>query len=185
MLKAVLLDMDGVLVDFHGGILKLFGREDLITDYPAGQYWINEPLGISEEDLFARLEKEGPEWWASLDQLPWALALYESLTHAVGPRVYFCTSPTQDPASCAGKLAWMQQFIGDPEFRNFFITPAKELLAGPDVVLIDDDPDNFKKFVRSGGKAIEFPARWSGYSNEEIDKFVDTAVSRISELHNG
>jgi len=154
----VLLDMDGVLVDFVGGVWKHWG---FTHEYPKGDYDIIKATGLlmSPEQFWGNLS--GDDFWANLEWMPDGkeiLAAIESLV----PQKDICllTSPILAPECSSGKHRWITH--NAPAYkRQFLIGSAKEFCAGPDRILIDDSQSNCEKFVDAGGKAILVPRPWN------------------------
>ncbi len=175
----ILLDMDGVVSDAHGGFLVVLGHPELREPgrYPAGVYSIAEVLGVSDEVMWREIDRLGSEFWRNLDEYPWARYLYKELRQ-VG-RVVFLSSPSYDPGCLKGKLEWLHRLTGDKEFRDYIFTTEKDLLAAPGRILIDDSPENCKKFTKSGGRAIQFPAHWNGKETREIVEEIPSIVDKV------
>ena len=176
----IYLDMDGVVSDAHRAFLKALGREDLVKDYPAGEFNTYKAAGVSEKAMWSAVGKAGRELWSKMRVLPWAHELYEKLSE-IGD-VVFLTSPTWDPESLAGKLEWLQRFTKRKDFRDYVVTNRKDLLAGPGVVLIDDRPENCRSFRAAGGRAILFPAAWQGSSEDNVWDGLLIVVAHIKEM---
>lgn len=174
MNSTLLFDLDGLLADFVGGVLKHFGREDVhISRVPWG---IEEFLGIAANAFWPTLDYS---FWAGLK--PWAdgLALLHAAKLLVGPdRIGLLTSACLTPGCADGKRWWVQHHI--PEFagRLIVVYPppiglhdkgikggAKELIAGPGKILIDDHDRNVDKFIAAGGRALLVPRPWNRASD--------------------
>lgn len=158
MQKVCYLDLDGVLVDFVGGSLKLHGKHippsEVLWDFPqqvgfAGT-WVSEfwdPLG---HQFWANLKWtfEGPSLLASLEKLFGA------------ENVVLMTSPCETPGSVEGKVEWIKKHC--PGYaRRFFVGPPKHLAAGPNKVLVDDHEGNTDKFEQHGGRTVLVPRPWN------------------------
>jgi 5'(3')-deoxyribonucleotidase len=153
--KTILLDMDGVLVDFHAGAFKAHGvsvpRKDLRWDF-----W--KALGITDKDFYAPL---GREFWA---ELPWTgegprlLRLLERLVPR--ERIVILTAPVDTAGCYDGKVDWIRRHI--PEYQeNFLVGPAKFATSHVDSCLIDDRDKNCVKFTNEKGTAILVPRPWN------------------------
>lgn len=173
----ILLDMDGVVSDAHHAFCHAIGCPELLERWPAGEFQVYKVAGISEVEMWKMVDEVGVELWSKMRPLPWAKKLYEGLCD-IG-NVVFTTSPSYDPQCAAGKLQWLQDFTGKHDFRDFIITPRKDLLAAPHRTLIDDYPSNCKKFEAAGGRAIQFPAKWSGYTRPMIEVAVDRILEEL------
>ena len=179
----IYLDMDGVVSDAHRAFLKAIDREDLLDNYPAGEFATDKAAGMSEKAMWRKVTAAGRELWSRMRVLPWAHELYEKLGK-LGD-VVFLTAPTWDADSLAGKLEWLQRFTKRKDFRDYIMTNRKDLLAVPGVVLIDDRPENCERFRAAGGKAILFPASWPGSSEDEIWEALPLVFTQVEGLTNG
>ena len=88
MIDLVLIDMDGVLADFARHALAKFDRLDVYDNWPSGKYEIDEIIGIPQDELWAELDKEGPEFWSSLPELPWATELCDLVRKKVAISIF-------------------------------------------------------------------------------------------------
>lgn len=178
-IERIFLDMDGVLVDFVGGVLKLFGKEDLLETWPPGEYNLGAVLGLSLNKIWRKID-DAPCWWQGLESYAWASNLRDVCLYYDVP-VTIATSPSRSPWSASGKVQWIQSFLGK-RFRNYIITPDKSLLSRPGAVLIDDSDANCKAFdtVSNGGVAVTFPRPWNRLHDMTGPvAYVQTALRRI------
>jgi 5'(3')-deoxyribonucleotidase len=158
----ILLDMDGVLVDFVEGAILACGAsvEECYRKWTPGLYDVVKVLGIGEEEFWRKVESKGEDFWAHLRQYPWSRSLYDGCSEF--GEVFFLTKPTLDPKSCSGKVRWMQAFLGGRlAARNYLLGPPKYLCAKPWNILVDDCEPNVDLFAAAGGKAILFPQVWN------------------------
>ena len=161
--RLICLDVDEVLADWSGAALRLFGleREPFLARWfaEAPDQWdlFSTPaFPLDRREAWARIEAAGADFWAQIEPTPWAGELY-SRCRELAPTVLL-TRPSRDPASAAGKLAWMQAQFGGAKFGDYLIGPPKHVLARPGVVLVDDHPSNCAAFREAGGAAVLFPA---------------------------
>lgn len=150
----ILLDMDGVLVDFTGGVADLFGHD--IDDLQDWGLW--DALGITKDEFWRTINNQGHEWWANLKPYPWAHELWDFL-HTIAP-VTVCTTPCRGLECPQGKLQWLYREFGYPN-DNWLMGKQKHLLAGPGRLLIDDYDPNCSAFREFMGQAIVFPRPWN------------------------
>ena len=109
----ILLDMDGVLVDFISGACAAWGvsSEDVLRYWQPGEWDIVHPLclalgfpePISNNQFWARLE--GDSFWLGLEPLPWLDDLLE-LVKGYTKDWHIVTSPSLCPTSYDGKVKW-------------------------------------------------------------------------------
>lgn len=155
----ILLDMDGVLVDFVKGALDLHGLQDPWTkEENLGEWDICSLVGMKPKDFWAPL---GKEFWTKLDWTPQGEEILDYLERLFGPgSICLLTSPPLTSGSAQGKINWISEEA--PLYRRrFLVGPAKEFCAGPDSILVDDSEANVAKFKKAGGKAVLVPARWN------------------------
>jgi rfaE bifunctional protein nucleotidyltransferase chain/domain len=153
----VLLDLDGVLVDFVGEIMRRLCPGKSYRDFE-GCYDLAETLGVPT-DLYSMV---GPDFWESCPWMPDGQAILRAAVTAVGSsQVYLCSSPTHESSSAMGKLRWIEHHLGDEWLRRYVFTPVKQLCAGPDVILIDDCDDNLEAFDDAGGRSVAVSRPWN------------------------
>lgn len=143
-----LLDLDGVLADFIGGLCKLRGTPRV------------DPSGWNCIDAH-EWEKMDEEFWATLDRTPEFEAILTTVEETFGPEnVCLLTSPVRTAGCLEGKMRWIRKHL--PAYsRRFLIGPAKEFCANPRSVLIDDSETNVKAFTDAGGYAVLVPREWN------------------------
>lgn len=153
------LDLDGVLVNFVGGALRLLGRT--LDPYPAGEWDFHRHLGLTDDDFWGQITRGGAHFWADLEWLPDGREVHEAVDAAFGPEgVYLLSSPSQDPQSLAGKAMWVQRHL--PQYRRrLLLGVCKEAVAHPGVLLVDDSDANVAAFRCAGGAAILVPRPWN------------------------
>ena len=153
-IQNLFLDVDDVLVDFAGAACGLFGMEapqDIIPDWDLVPY-----LGTDHRTFKLTIDGQGPEWWQSLEPLPWSAKLYDMCLDC-SANLFLLTSPGPFAHSCAGKRFWIADTFG-PSFVNYVITTRKQLLASNEgATLIDDSPINCSDFTEAGGTSVVFP----------------------------
>lgn len=178
----VMLDLDEVLADFCGGVYEAFGvdRRDVERVWNLGKWDIRYPLtdlirhrpieshivnGVMTNEYFWSVVNAVPDFWVKLHPLPWMFELLKGLAKRVGEKnIFILSSPSRETHCYDQKTRWLRGYLGE-DFDRFFITPHKEMLAGPDRVLIDDcdwnifgDPKEGKVgFIEAGGHGIVFP----------------------------
>lgn len=153
---SILLDLDGVIVDFISGAIKAFGmnHDEVLSRWQPGEWHIEPAMRIPESDFWQSIERV-PDFWINLPAYSWADDLYDQLAKL--DEVIICTTPTRDHNCASGKIQWLQKWKGK-NFRKYVITAHKEILATESNILVDDRDDNIRKFVNKGGKGVLFPA---------------------------
>lgn len=179
MQNVILLDMDGVLVDWVGGVCRLYGLDQEELESNWGEDWgICSAVGVSEEELWEGIDAEGPAFWYDLEALPWAEALFAECSSRAP--TYILSSPSRSPHSAAGKVEWMHRHLGYP-FRDFLLGPCKELCARLGSILIDDRPRNVERFRANGGDAILFPRPWND-NRDSSDEALSFTLSALDNM---
>lgn len=148
MRKKILLDMDGVLVDFAKGVFDLTGLprpERLWWDFVPNESWA----------------LMGYDFWAGLDPYPEFTRIVEAAEEKVGPdNVALLSSPIETRGCLEGKKEWVRKHL--PEYqRRLILAPCKEFCARPQSILVDDYEGNIQKFTQAGGWGILVPREWN------------------------
>ncbi len=158
----ILLDLDGVLVDFVGGACKAHGRpnpyaEPLVAT--AGRYGMDEIWGMGAAKFWKPLKD--PKFWEGLEFMPDAEVLLEVCEQAVGAEnVCLLTSPSLGSGPVLGKANWIGKRM--PGYRlRFLIGSAKTFCAHSGSVLVDDSDHNVDAFRNAGGHAVMVPRAWN------------------------
>jgi 5'(3')-deoxyribonucleotidase len=162
----VLLDMDGVLVDFIGG----FFHDHIRRRGQAGWTPMKNPDKGKWFDITPeQWDRLGYEFWKDL---PWTklgsqiLDLAEQIFDRDG--IYLCTSPCKTDGCLEGKRAWIEKNLDPHYHRRFIMTPQKHVLAHPGNLLIDDHDDNVRKFRAAGGYAHLVPEHLNSRCDEKL-----------------
>jgi len=171
--------MDGVCTNFITSCIKANGLDisSVMAKWKSehrGQFSAFTALGIKNSEFWANIDSVGETYWSEMDAYPWFVELYEKLSEL--GKVYFLTSPSQNPNSLSGKLKWLQKQF-HKGFKDYVITPNKELLASENSYLIDDYPVNIEKFNIAGGHGILFPQFWN--SVDDVEDKVAYIISAI------
>ena len=171
----IFVDMDGVLADFMGRAAKLFGTtvEDMTVP---GVYNAVEGLGLSDDDMWKKIETDAPNIYDELEPYPWMDLLMRTLEGLVGQEnVGILSSPASESAEqaarcVAGKVRWIWKHL-PCYYKRYFLGSAKQMLAKPDVILIDDSDKKINRWVRAGGRGILFPQRWNSLYHKADERF--------------
>lgn len=157
MIERILLDIDGVLVNFVAGACRLFGKteEEIMPFWKKGEESMCKALGHDQEELWQKIEAAGPKFWIELPVFPWAKEIYR-ICQEHAPTA-FLTFPTPDPGCIIGKYEWIKMFTGEKRPRGFLIGDAKDFCACPTNLLIDDQMKNIRSFSAANGITLFFP----------------------------
>lgn len=167
IVKTILLDMDGVLVDFMGGLhhaLNLPWDPDNYR-YKAGEYDCFESMVESNPD---KLKSMGPIYRTTDERAFWANLewdrfgkKYLAVAQSFKVPIYICTKPMLRPEAWAGKIDWLGKHIKDAVSGTIITSGPKHMLAKPGAVLIDDKDENVNEFRAAGGQAYLIPQPWN------------------------
>lgn len=186
MKPTLLLDMDGVLANFHGACCTLFGitEEDMLSASPerphdyAVEKYIGKVLGreITSEQLWDRIDREG-QFWLEIEPYPWAHDLYE-FARGLGYDIIISTSPGNAPWNSAHKISWLRMHLPQHDDMGWMIGKHKHLMSRRGHVLLDDCDHNTDKFDEGDGNVILFPQPWNRLHDSSIDRmtWVHTAL---------
>jgi len=185
MIDRILLDMDGVLVDFLGGCKKFHNKE--YPDHPFNpsvqteqRPWNIEPIfGMSAPELWDPL---GFDFWRDLEPLPWFEEVIGILESTFGQEnICLLTTPIRTEGAIEGKMEWIRTHL--PAYRRrFLIGPCKYFCASPRHALVDDHATNIEMFKDAGGHTFLFPSPWNRRFNEHPIKALREWVSALSTL---
>lgn len=129
---------------------------------------MDRAMGLSPRNFWEPINRGDASFWAELPMLPHAMGLMDLVTAATEDW-FIVSTPSHQPCSCSGKLFWLQRFFDNRDFDRYVFTKHKELLAGPNVILIDDSDNNCARFQRAGGHAILFPAHHNAHRRSHAE----------------
>ena len=152
------VDLDGVLADFHGELVRLHGHDPADFDDEDWRGWDGYGPFSDRDRFWAPVHRAGEDWWADLPKLPWTDSLWESCKRACD-QVVVLTSPADSPGSVAGKYRWVRRNL---DTRNMLIGRPKAAAARHDRVLIDDRQAHLAPWVAAGGVALPLKRPWTG-----------------------
>lgn len=130
-------DMDGVLVDFEKGYLKLTGHQLDGEHRNDTNFW--DPINEAGYDFWINLEwmKDGKELWNYIEKY----------------KPELLSAPSRQNDSRIAKHHWVDKELpGVPLILRS--AKHKKDFAGPNNILIDDRVDNINGWVESGGVGI-------------------------------
>jgi hypothetical protein len=161
--------MDGVIVDFIRGAHEHHKLKYDPWPYPVGKW-----------DFVKRVDKTAYEFWSPLkfdfwSTLPWTPDGEEILSMLPFEDTCLLTAPTQEAECVTGKLRWVRDNLTGYN-RKVIITPAKEMCAHPNALLIDDGDHNVDKWRANGGQAILVPRIWNSRHAECNNKCNSSTV---------
>lgn len=157
MNKMIVLDLDGVVVNFCKAAYEIHGKR-WNTEVPR-TFDFFEDWDMTAEEFWKPIDAEGPIFWERLEKYPWADGFIAKLTN-YDVDLVVATSPSLSPGCTAGKVELIKYLFHD-KFRDYFISPRKWHLSSPGRILIDDNETNCEMWEARGGTAILFPQPWN------------------------
>jgi hypothetical protein len=159
MIPVIYLDMDGVCCDFVSAALKVHGSPLKPEDIT--KWNMEEVMGITLDEFWAPIETAGPPFWRGLKEYPWFEELYR-ICRCYAKEVVFLSSPDRSPAAAMGKMQWLMDRFG-PCFRDYILTPRKDLVSSPFGLLIDDSEKYCQMWAKDGegGPFVLVPQPWN------------------------
>lgn len=171
-MSVIYLDMDGVIVDFFGGIEKLYNVH----------HWKSIK---DKERIFVDLRDT--DFFNTLDTFENTTRLFSHVTDVAWQneiRWGICSSPLRGDTfnSAYWKRVWLTDMALLPEdLSDLVFTQNKHKYTKDPVdrrpnILIDDKPENIERFNAAGGIGIRFQANQDDleeYLFVELDKAID------------
>jgi 5'(3')-deoxyribonucleotidase len=160
-MKPVLyLDLDGVLVDFVAGALVAH-KQDIPRLSMRWNFFEQYTPPMTEAEFWKDL---GFDFWSTLPWTPEGKNFLAGLEGVFGDRIILLTSPADTSGAVEGKVEWVRREL--PQYKKrLFVGPAKQLLAGPKKILVDDNNTNVERFRAEGGVAVLVPRPWNNSVN--------------------
>jgi len=178
-INQILLDMDGVLADFVGGICKLHNRTCYDKPEHMGEFKMEKLWGMSKEEFWIPQDKQG--FWLGLEKTVEADDIVQLADETVGfKNIAIVTSPSNNIFCISEKKVWMKKYFPGLEKRMIF-TNVKGFVAGPNRLLIDDKDKNVDEFNRAGGWGILLPRYWNRRW-ERAEEGLDVVIRNIHDL---
>lgn len=176
--------MDGVLVDWLGGVAELL---DIKLDDKAKSILkkgkkLTEATGVPTSEIWKAINNAGHTWWANLNPLPWADDLLKHCK-SVGD-ICVLSSPgdhdvLQQQVSCAGKVEYLDKHLnGIP----YMLSSSKQYAASGGSILIDDDTKKCQAFDDFGGSAFLWPNQYKLLDGDITFKSVVLQLSRTFNI---
>lgn len=157
ILMRVFLDIDGVLADFHQGILDLYKltEDEFKTKVKPGSFWW-------DQDIDPKLmEKLNSEFWAELQKTSDGDDIIQILENEFGQQnICLLTNHVNNPSYAYGKIQWINNHY--PQYKHqYLLGTNKYYVANKDTLLVDDADHNCDDFIKHGGHGILIPRYWN------------------------
>ncbi len=184
-IKTVLLDMDGVIADFIGGACKAHGKESpYLHEANLGKWDIDKIWGMSPEEFWEPLNSV--EFWRCLDKTDEADYIVSALVGIYSVAgVAICTRPPDSfyGGAVDGKRQWIARHYPDL-LDNMIFCVDKSLCAGREILLVDDNDMNVRRFEDNGGNSFLVPRPWNSSwglsSSNDIKRRLDIEINRYN-----
>ncbi|KZE41369.1 5' nucleotidase, NT5C type [Microbacterium sp. T32] len=135
--SVVLVDMDGVLADWFGGMADAYQEAGGdIADFDLNRWDLGTTGAVRQ---LQRSVQATPGFYAGLAPIDGAIeGLY--LLRDLGATVKLCSTPDATNPTCASdKVDWVANHVGTAWVKDLILTHDKTLVRG--AVLIDDKPE--------------------------------------------
>lgn len=155
----IILDLDGVLADFNSAANAV----NNLPQEPATCWDWYKQHGMSTDEFWNNIHARGDSFYRdSVRPYSWWKEVVDLVTAA--DDFVIMTSPSNTPCGYAGKKIWVDEWLNIRP-TQLIVGARKDLLAGSDRLLIDDNLDNISMFRRAGGHGFVFPQPWN-YDHE-------------------
>lgn len=170
-----LLDMDGVITDFHISTQKWFDIPDSELDKlekPWSWSWVYGASGHTETSFW---EKITIDFWETLDWTPEGREILELCERKFGKQIQLCTYPMPFDVGAVGKQRWIEKHLPQYKDRVIYVKD-KSFLAHPGMVLIDDSQSNCEAFLKAGGNVIIVPRPWNNFHGHNVLEHLESEL---------
>lgn len=180
MMATVLLDLDGVLVDFVGGICRAHGRDGYTP-----QCWdfYRSEWEMADAEFWKPTMQ--PAFWSQLDWTPDGRRIFNRCVQAVGWHSVYLLTSGRSAAAAAGKTTWVEREVGRDWLDRLLIGHCKHLCAHSSHILVDDYDRNVKAFRAAGGRSVLVAQPWNANRHladaryETFDRDLDRELNAI------
>ena len=178
----IFCDLDGVLTKWLEAVCELcdidIHDEDIRDELKDGTY-IDEMGVITEEDMWARIDSKGVEFWENLESTSWAKKLIEAM-EKLGT-VYILSSPGSCISAPSGKMSWIEKHFPD-YITKLICVKDKWLCASKNRILIDDSYKKIEAFREHGGHAFLWPNDIALLDGDiDVDETIEKLKKEVKE----
>lgn len=159
-------DLDGVLVDFIGGVMQKLRIS-------------REPYQDEIDDFLSTLEGSSWKWWSTLDWAEGGKKLWDTLKDLNTEILSACPNKcTYQPNVVKGKRMWVSKNLKMNSGVNITTRKGKVKFIGKNTILIDDYIKNVNEWKAKGGIAIHHRGNPKATIKQLIDILNDLAPSK-------
>ena len=190
-IKTVLLDMDGVLVNFVAGFCK-YHNIPVPYDDPNmyGQYDFFPSVDVFPAELKKPLKCDF--FWYDLKPMSDAVKIIKVIKDVLQCRVDLLSDVSRCPGAASGKIMWLEKHreqLGLENVSLFLlhshpkatIGDCKARLAKPDTLLIDDSDVNVNVYREAGGPALLVPRKQNSEC-KDWQRTVEVVEEQLKQL---
>ncbi len=161
----IFFDMDGVLADFHRGVVEICGLE------PVDQ----GVTGKREEKMWNAIRDAG-HFYDRLELMPGAKEMFDAVYARYGEKCEILTGIPKPKRGIVGaaedKVSWVRRLLSEDVKVNLVLREHKpQFCTGPGCILIDDYKKNIKEWEAGGGTGI-----LSVNADETMEKLVEMGI---------
>ncbi len=181
----ILLDLDGVLVDFIRGIIEIHDLRvstEELYQYHLGSPDVTEIVQMSPPAFWKPCDFE---FWSKLEWMPDGQEILTYVEQRFGREsITLWTSPSLNYGCIEGKLRWVERHLPRYYKHNVIFGSKKHLGARPDTILIDDSDVNEIKFLERGGKCAKPPRIWNSLYHDRNNVML-SLVEQLDSIERG
>lgn len=173
-IEHVFIDMDGVLVDFIGGMLRVFEAGPHVIIPQSRKCW--DWLGLTESEWVSALYSQGVNFWRDLPWTSFGMQIIETVSEIWHPsQISLLSKPMVGcETSYTGKALWVAKHLPGWADR-LVLTQHKDHLARSGRLLIDDCRDTLENWKFSNGTSLTVP----GVGNESYPLLRDQSLGTL------
>jgi 5'(3')-deoxyribonucleotidase len=185
--KTLLLDMDGVIANFHGACCNLFEiteQQLLEVAPPPHEYAIEKYIGrvlgkeITDADLWDAIDNSG-QFWLEIEPYPWLWDLWNILKES-GHDIVVSSNPHKQPWNVSSTITWLRYHLPELGDRAWMFGKDKTLMASTRTILLDDCEHNTGPFSKFG-HSILFPQPWND-NHGLMERRLEYVKERLIEI---
>lgn len=166
-MDSVLLDMDGVLVNFIQGALDVHDIQKTPEEIYGNDLGNCDLLQLLKMTAVAFWKPMNEEFWAKLDWMPDGAKILEIVERWCGrDNICLLTDPGPNYGAVDGKKRWIERHLPRHYKDSVLFGSRKWVCAHSNSILIDDSDKNINRFIEKGGNTILLPRIWNSFHAE-------------------